>query len=368
MAPLRMLHLVGSATSDFYAELSLLYARECLATITHLDSDSPRFTHLIAYVTPDRRWRFPPSLRETDIASARAYSLSDAVRILALQQVDFALPQMFCLPGMTEYRALLQLMQIPYLGNLPAQMAIAAHKAKAKAIVAAAGVKVPKGELLRRGDSPTILPPAIVKPNSADNSFGVSLVRKSEDYAAALEKAFSHSEEVIVEAFIELGREVRCGMTSFGKDGETICLPLQEYSLDASTQPIRTFDNKLVRDEKHNLDFKSKEPNHSWIVPTDDPDMPLVWEAARQCHQALGCRHYSLFDFRIDPSGQPWFIEAGLYCSFAPKSVLVTMAAAAGISLGDLLHQAVEKCLNSPAGKVASDANASKAVDQIVYA
>ena len=58
---------------------------------------------------------------------------------------------------------------------------------------------------------------------------------------------------------------------------------------------------------------------------------------------ALGCRHYSLFDFRIDPGGEPWFLEAGLYCSFANTSVLSVMAGAASISLCELFDTAVRQ-------------------------
>lgn len=62
-----------------------------------------------------------------------------------------------------------------------------------------------------------------------------------------------------------------------------------------------------------------------------------MWDAALRCHAALGCRHYSLFDFRIDPTGRAWFLEAGLYCSFARQSVVAVMAAAAGISIQELI-------------------------------
>ena len=71
---------------------------------------------------------------------------------------------MFCIPGMTQYRALFDLLKIPYMGNTPDIMAITAHKARAKAIVEAAGVKVPRGELLHQGDVPTITPPASSNP------------------------------------------------------------------------------------------------------------------------------------------------------------------------------------------------------------
>merc|ERR1712176_841044 len=45
-------------------------------------------------------------------------------------------------------------------------------------------------------------------------------------------------------------------------------------------------------------------------------------------HRALGCRDYSLYDVRVDPNSEPYFLEACLYCSFAPKSVIIAMAAA----------------------------------------
>ena len=67
-----------------------------------------------------------------------------------------------------------------------------------------------------------------------------------------------------------------------------------------------------------------------------------MWDAARRSHAALGCRHYSLFDFRIDPDGRPWFLEAGLYCSFSDRSVVATMAAAAGIGIDDLYRTALQ--------------------------
>ena len=77
-------------------------------------------------------------------------------------------------------------------------MALTAHKSRTKAVVAAAGVKVPAGELLRRGDVPTIPLPVVVKPVSADNSLGISLVRNMKDYTVALENAFEHADEVLV--------------------------------------------------------------------------------------------------------------------------------------------------------------------------
>lgn len=340
MVPLRVLHLVGSATDDFYCDLSHMYAQSCIQSTVN----PSRYDFVIAYITPDRRWRFPKSLSKEDIEAAQVLSVSEAIQTLLKESIDVAIPYMYCNLGMTTYRSLLDLLQIPYVGNIPAVMAISSDKAKARAIASAAGVRVPEGQVLRRGEISQLPLPVVVKPTDADNSLGVTLVRCKEDYAAALETAFTYSEEVLVERFIELGREVRCGIVV--QNGKPVCLPLKEYRMDAERQPIRTYENKLQRNDRGNIELAAKDSIDAWLVEADgDPAVARVWAAARQCHRALGCRHYSLFDFRIDPEGQPWFIEAGLYCSFAPGSVLTSMMGAAGTPLEiffqDMIQQAM---------------------------
>lgn len=341
MPVLRILHLVGSADNDFYCELSRLYAQGCLEAT----ANRSRYELAIAYITPDRQWRFPRSLNPEDIALAKPMPVFEAIEFLTTQNIDLMLPHMFCIPGMTHYRALFDLLKIPYIGNTPDIMAIANHKARTKAIVQAAGVKVPRGELLRPGDVATIKPPAVIKPANSADSFGLSLVKDASEYDAALKKAFEYGDEAIVEEFIELGREVRGAI--FVKDGELIGLPLEEYLLDPQEKPIRSYADKLKQTDDGNLHFTAKDNNKSWIVDPNDPITQKVQQVAKKCHKALGCRHYSLFDFRIDPNGQPWFLEAGLYCSFAPKSVIPSMAKVAKISLDDLLIMAINETLGS---------------------
>jgi D-alanine-D-alanine ligase len=332
---LRVLHLVGSAVSEFYGDLSRLYAQDCLEST----ANPARYEFYIAYITPDRQWRFPIDLSRAAIASARSMSVVEAVRVLTELKIDVMVPQMFCIPGMTYYRALFDLLGIPYLGNTPDVMALASDKAKAKAVVAAAGVRVPRGELLRPGDQPSLALPAVIKPVNTDNSIGLALVKHPADYDAALTTAFTYADEVLIETFIELGREVRCGILV--RDGELVCLPLEEYWMDRDRQPIRCYENKLGQNQNGDLYMVAKDSTKSWIVDPSDPITARVWDAAKQCHLALGCRHYSLFDFRIDPSGQPWFLEAGLYCSFAQNSVISMMAKASGIPLAQLFEIAL---------------------------
>src|SRR4028118_1475521 len=252
-------------------------------------------------------------------------------------------PQMFCIPGMTQYQALFDLLNIPYVGNTPEVMSLTADKAKAKAVVAAAGVSIPLGEVVRAGVRPSIDFPVVLKPLNADNSLGVALVKNAADYDAALQTALTHSDEVLVEKFIELGREVRCGIIV--QAGELVCLPLEEYGLDPDTRPIRSYADKLQQNDDGSVGFSTKLSIKPWRVDKSDPITERVWAQARKAHIALGCRHYSLFDFRIDPDGQPWFLEAGLYCCLAEKSVISVMAKASGISLDTLFQSMLQNAL-----------------------
>ncbi|CAN5455605.1 N/A [soil metagenome] len=331
-----ILHLVGSAEDDFHAELSRLYAGACLTALAgHADHD----VHL-AYISPEGSWRFPVDLSESSLRSAVGMTVAEAVTHLELLGIDVVVPQMFCLPGMTTYRALFDVLGIPYLGNRPDVMALGADKAKTRAVVAAAGVAVPAGAVVHPGESSPLTLPVVVKPVGADNSVGVSLVREPAQWDAAVELASAHNGCALVESYVELGREVRCGVIV--RDGELMCLPLEEYAVDEDTKPIRDREDKLARTDDGDLYLVAKESSKAWIVD-DEVLTERVWEAARRCHVALGCRHYSLFDFRIDPEGRPWFLEAGLYCSYAPTSVIAVMAAAIGLHVKDLFDIAVDE-------------------------
>ncbi|ROR93027.1 D-alanine--D-alanine ligase family protein [Nocardioides aurantiacus] len=348
---LRVLHLVGSPTSDLMAELSVLYAADCLVA-TH---DPERHDVLVAHVSPDGSWRFPADLARATVAAAPAVGLDEALARLRAEAPDVAVPQMFCLAGMTTYRSLLDLLGIPFVGNAPDVMALTAHKARAKAVVAAAGVRVPAGEVLAPGERPTLGLPAVVKPVDADNSSGVSLVRDDTEWDAALAAAREHGDDVLVEEYVDLGREVRCGVLEV--DGRLVGLPLEEYAVDRETKPVRGEADKLRRDPAEDgagegpgegagsLALVAKTDEYAWILDPADPLTARVHEAAYAAHRALGCRDYSLFDFRVDADGEPWFLEAGLYCSYAATSVVAVMADAAGTCLPDLFRAGLDQAL-----------------------
>merc|ERR1712151_160310 len=65
-----------------------------------------------------------------------------------------------------------------------------------------------------------------------------------------------------------------------------------------------------------------------------------------RAHRVLKCRHYSLYDIRIDANEQPYILEAALFCSFSPLSVIPAMAQHAGrdeLKHPQLFHSFLER-------------------------
>ncbi|MCF6378186.1 ATP-grasp domain-containing protein [Nocardioides KLBMP 9356] len=348
---MRLLHLTGSAVDPLLDDVSRLYARGCLDAVGTLEG----LEHVVAHVSPGGAWRFPAALDDASLAQAPALDLGQAVDRLATLGIDAALPQMFCRPGMTTYRGLLELLDIPYVGNRPDTMALGADKPRASAVVKAAGVAVPDSQVVLAGASVETLAidlPVVVKPADSDNSLGVRLVRAAAEWDDAVREAAQHATggRVLVESYVELGHEVRCGVV---QHGDTLrCLPLEEYAVDAEHKPVRDHDDKLRRDDAGDLGLVAKDADHAWVLDPDDPATAgmtrAVQDAALLAYDALGCRHHGLFDFRVDPGGTPYFLEASLYCSFAPSSVVVTMARAAGLALPDLLTSSLALVATPP--------------------
>lgn len=211
------------------------------------------------------------------------------------------------------------------IGSPGEVMALTTNKWQTKAVVESCGVPVPKAQLLREGDEIELDPPFIIKPCREDNSMGISLVQDKSQIEEALKTGFSFDDQLICEQFIPLGRELRVGVVE-KEEGGLEFLPIVEYFLHKKEHPIRTSKDKISSsdDGAENMDFAPVDRQCPAVV--DDELHNKLRDLAMRSHESLSCRHYSLYDVRVDPEGNPFFIEASPYCSFSPKSALVTMS------------------------------------------
>jgi len=180
--------------------------------------------------------------------------------------------------------------------------------------------------------------PMIVKPAKEDNSIGLSLVKidSLDAVAEALTNAFAHDDTILVEQYIA-GRECRVGVLEVEDNEGNIhlkVLPKLEYVLE----DIRTMKHKLGTDSSGKLLTSDENPGAAIakakeegerICPAqfDDATHARLDDLALRAHKALNCKYYSLYDARIDKDGFPYMLEAALFCSFSPLSVIVGLSA-----------------------------------------
>merc|ERR1711937_527906 len=239
-----VLHLCGSMASEYYEGVSMIYGSECFKAVTQQGT----YKHRLCFVHLDGSWSFPEDTSEEGKAAASRMSFAQAMGKIAELKPNAVVPHMFCLPGLTDFRALFDTMGIPVVGNTADVMSLSEDKWKTKAVVAASGVKVPHAEILRKGDKPTLSPPFMLKPCNEANSQGVSLVRADDDVQKALDIAFSFDNEVLCEEFVPLGRELRVAGLEM-QDGSLKVLPCIEYFLNEQ-EPIRTAQQKLTTNDR----------------------------------------------------------------------------------------------------------------------
>jgi D-alanine-D-alanine ligase len=164
--------------------------------------------------------------------------------------------------------------------------------------------------------------PMVVKPCSCGSSVGISMADKRSELERALELAAKYEDKILIEKKIE-GRELTVGIL----DGDV--LPVIEI---IPTEGFYDYTNKYQAG-------KTLE-----ICPAEISDQLLlaVSEQTVLAFDALRLAGYSRFDFIVDESGKPWCLEANTLPGMTPTSLLPQMAAAKGMSYGELCCKIVE--------------------------
>lgn len=227
----------------------------------------------------------------------------------------------------------LELLNIPYQGAGVLGSALAMDKNLAKTLYKLHGLPVAAWEMADRKnieDSAPLLAkislPLVIKPVRQGSSLGMSIVRQPEQLPAALETAFQHDSEVMVEEFIQ-GREITVGV--IGND-ELMALPLIEI---------------IPNDQYDFFDYEAKyKPGATReVCPAEVDDS--IREKAQQygliAHQALQLKGYSRTDMIV--RGDEFFIlETNTIPGMTETSLLPQAAAEAGLDFGALLDRLIE--------------------------
>jgi D-alanine-D-alanine ligase len=219
-------------------------------------------------------------------------------------------------------QAVLDLAGLPYTGSNHIASATAMDKDLSKRLFRAAGVPTADWRMApvtAEEIAGSLGWPVVVKPNKQGSTVGLSVVRSPDAFPAALALAQRYDDEIMVERFIP-GRELTVGVL------EGRALPVGEI-----IAPGEVFDYQA----------KYQAGGAREIFPAELPaDIAArVQELAVRAHAALKLGAYSRIDFRLDPQGRAWCLEANSLPGMTAASLLPQAARAAGIGFSDLVER-----------------------------
>ena len=220
-------------------------------------------------------------------------------------------------------QAFFDLAGVAYTGSGHAGSAAAMDKDVSKHLFRAAGIPTPEW-LMAPVEAQEVGArlgfPVVVKPNKQGSTIGLTVVRRAEDFAAAVDAARKYDDEVMIEQFID-GREFTVGI-------------LADRALAVG---------EIIPEGGGIFDYESKYQvgGAREIFPADlEREKALyVADLALRAHRTLKLRDYSRVDFRMNREGAFFCLEVNTAPGMTATSLLPQSAAAVGINFSALCDQ-----------------------------
>lgn len=232
--------------------------------------------------------------------------------------------------------ALLECVNVPYVGSGPAALAVGLDKALTKRLAAGCGVPTPRWAVVE--DPATwdgmseIRFPSIVKPRYEGSGLGIdegAVVGDAAALAARLRQQYGRAQQpLLVEEFVGHGELTVC---LIGND------PPEAYpAIQRSLDPASRLACHVAPSSRQ-----------KWDAPLELTD--ALDTAARRLavamFQAVGCRDMARVDLRVDAAGGVWFLEINPLPSFDPEGSFGLLAGYLGVGYHDLIGRIVEAAL-----------------------
>lgn len=237
----------------------------------------------------------------------------------------------------------LETLGIPYTGSGVRASAVGMHKAVTKTLLAAHGVPVAAGTVVREGDRPSLARilreahlglPIVVKPVAQGSTIGVTVVRRAGEWKEALALAHRFDPEAMVESYIP-GHEAAVSLIGSAAEGVTV-LPAIEI---------------VAPEGFYDFSAKYQKGKTQYLCPAPFPPKVVrqVSELARRTYTVLGCEGAARVDFRITPRGRPYVLEINTVPGMTETSLLPMAAAQVGIGYDALVEHILQSALDRAA-------------------
>jgi D-alanine-D-alanine ligase len=214
--------------------------------------------------------------------------------------------------------AVLEMLDIPHSGSDPQCLAICLDKPLTKRLVATAGIRTPRWQLVTDYRQLKEIPlngfplPAFVKPAYEGSSKGIRLGSRGETVAQIAEGAAEllehYRQPVMVEEFIA-GDEVTVGMV--GNSPAKVLGIMRVVAKKRSTYFIYSLEVK--REWEQLVDYECPAQLETGILEE-------IANSSLEVFKVLGCRDFARLDFKLSSEGVPYFLEINPLAGLNPKS------------------------------------------------
>jgi len=263
----------------------------------------------------------PPA--ESDLDVMRSGNTSAMLSAPELQNIDVIFLALHGGSGENgTLQALLELTGIPYTGSGPMASGIAMDKDMSKRIFVHGGIPTPDWVLAPfdgKDAAERFGFPFIVKPNKQGSTVGLTVVRSLDEYDAAIETAYRHDDEVLIEKFIP-GRELTVPI--LGDEP----LPVGEIIVEREIFDYETKYQPGMAQEIFPADLTGEQTVQAQVL-------------ALGAHRALKLSGYSRVDFRMDENGDMWCLEVNTLPGMTGASLFPKGAGAAGMGFPEVCEK-----------------------------
>ena len=173
----------------------------------------------------------------------------------------------------------------------------------------------------------------VVKPVKQGSSVGVSIASTPNEAVSAAEKTFSEFGDCMIEEFIA-GREITVGIL------DNMTLPIIEIK---SNTGFYDFQAKYIDEQTKYL----------FDTIRDRALTANIGQAALDCFNVLGCRHFARVDFILSDKAVAYALEVNTIPGFTSHSLLPKAAAKTGLSMSGLCTKIVQAAYSSLARREA---------------
>ncbi|WP_315709320.1 D-alanine--D-alanine ligase [Brenneria uluponensis] len=231
-------------------------------------------------------------------------------------------------------QGVLEFLQLPYTGSGVMASALTMDKRRTKLVWQASGLPVSPYVVLNRQqflqmDSSRLIQqvahlgmPLIVKPSREGSSVGMSKVEQADALHSALEEAFHHDDEVLVERCLS-GPEFTVGIL-----GDEV---LPSIRIQA-TGTFYDYEAKYLSDETQ------------YFCPSglSDEQEHYLASLAMDAYQALGCSGWGRVDVMMDSDGAFYLLEVNTSPGMTSHSLVPMAAKQRGFTFSQLVARILE--------------------------